>query len=80
MASTALKYMADQGFNTSHVEGQGELVNIFFARNDYVGPLPEYLRQGGLALRSFYNWFVNSAGYNGGDGIQGAAAVPPSPQ
>jgi FkbM family methyltransferase len=56
----ALKYMSEKGFNTSSVKGQGDLVNIFFARDDYRGPLPDYLLHGGLALHEFYQEFHSS--------------------
>ena len=35
MESHALEYMKERNFKNAHVEGQGELVNIFFARDDY---------------------------------------------
>jgi FkbM family methyltransferase len=56
----ALKYMSERGFNTSSVKGQGDLVNIFFARDDYRGPLPDYLLHGGLVLHEFYQEFHSS--------------------
>ncbi|KAL3795138.1 hypothetical protein HJC23_007366 [Cyclotella cryptica] len=63
MASQAIKYMAERGFNTSVVEGQGDLVNIFFARNNYYGPLPDYLLRNGIAHRKFYSNFASSGTY-----------------
>ena len=66
MASKAVKYMGERSFNTSIVKGQGDLVNIFFARDGYHGPLPGYLRQPGLEHRAFYQDFANSDTYDAG--------------
>jgi hypothetical protein len=63
MASKAVKYVAERGFKTSVVEGQGDLVNIFFARDDYHGPLPDYLLRNGFAHRKFYSNFASSGTY-----------------
>ena len=63
MESHALEYMKKRHFTNAHVKGQGDLVNIFFARDDYHGPLPDYLLRGGLAFTSFYQDFAASSSH-----------------
>ena len=58
--SHALEYMKERNFKNAHVERQGGLVNIFFARDDYDGPLPGYLLHGGLTFHKFYQEFAMS--------------------
>ena len=60
VASHALEYMKERGFKDAHVEEQGGLVNIFFARDDYHGPLPDYFLRRGLAMHKFYQAFNDS--------------------
>jgi len=58
--SHALEYMKERNFKNAHVDGQGDLVNIFFARDDYHGPLPGYLLRGGLTFHKFYQELATS--------------------
>eukprot|EP00928_Gymnodinium_smaydae_P088237 TRINITY_DN72348_c0_g1_i1.p1 TRINITY_DN72348_c0_g1~~TRINITY_DN72348_c0_g1_i1.p1 ORF type:complete len:688 (+),score=61.94 TRINITY_DN72348_c0_g1_i1:61-2124(+) len=58
MASDAMTHMGHRGFNTSLVKKHGSLVDVFFARDDYRGPLPKYITENNITHGYFHSGFA----------------------